>query len=70
MIVLDQPTQIDAYRALVVAKGLEFWAKHKMRLNRAYTPSNLMAAASQITGKKYRARDYLVAAADIREMLK
>jgi len=67
--ILDTPEQINAYRALVIAKGLEMWAKHKMKLNRAYTPKNMMQAAAEITGKKYKARDYLVAAQDIRNLL-
>jgi len=67
--ILDTPEQINAYRALVIAKGLETYAATGMKLNRAYTPKNMMKAAEGITGKKYRARDYTIAAMDIRAML-
>lgn len=61
-IVLDKPEQIAAYRAMAIAKGLQFYAKTGMQINRMYTPKNMMAAAAEITGKKFKARDYLGAA--------
>lgn len=58
---------VNAYAAIVVAKGLEVYAKTGMKLNRAYTPANMMAQAARVTGKKFKARDYLGAAKALRE---
>jgi hypothetical protein len=48
---------ITVYQALVVKQGLKA-IKVGMRLNRSYTPKNLMAMTTKITGKKFKARDY------------
>lgn len=58
---------VNVYGAIVVAKGLEVYAKTGMKVNRAYTPANMMKLATQVTGKKFKARDYLGAAAALRE---
>lgn len=39
------------------------------RLNRAYTPKACMAAASRVTGKQFKARDYAGAIAALEEYL-
>lgn len=56
------PEAVDVYRATVIAHGLKLYAKTGMRPNRMYTPKNMMAAAAQMTGQKFKARDYLKAA--------
>lgn len=56
------PDGIAFYRATVIAGGLRLYAKTGMQPNRAYTPKAMMAAAAEITGKRFKARDYLVAA--------
>lgn len=61
-VVLDTPEQIRGYQTLVVIKGLEA-IKIGMRLNRSYTPTNLMRTAHNITGKKFKTRDYEAAIA-------
>jgi hypothetical protein len=48
---------ISTYQALVVKQGLKA-IKVGLRLNRSYTPKNLMAMATKITGQKFKARDY------------
>lgn len=53
---------IPAYQALVIEQGLRLYAATGMRPNRAYTPTAMMRMASHITGKKFKARDYLGAA--------
>lgn len=65
-------TSIDprAYQALVLASALEMWAKHRIRANISYTPLLMIAAASGITGKTFKPRDYLGAAKALREMVK
>lgn len=57
----------QVFRALLVAKGLEFYVKTGgMKLNRQYTPKNMLAVATEVTGLKFKARDYLGAAAALR----
>jgi len=57
-------TMIDPsrYQAVVVKAALRLYAKTGMKANSAYTPKNMMAVATKITGKKFKARDYLGAA--------
>lgn len=61
---------VNVYAAIVVAKGLEVYEKTGMKVNRAYTPKNMMTMAAKVTGKKFKARDYLGAAAALREWAK
>lgn len=61
---------IQIYRALAVATGLEWKAKGmRLLLTRTATPGNLMAIASEITGKKFKARDYAGAAVAVRQWI-
>ena len=57
---------IQIYRARIIASGLVLYKTTGMLANRAYTPKNMMRAAAEITGKKYKARDYLGAATDLK----
>lgn len=50
---------VEVYRATVIAHGLRLYARTGIRPNRAYTPTNMMAAAAQITGQKFGRRDYM-----------
>lgn len=52
------PDAVAAFRAITIASGLRFYAKTGMQPNRAYTPKAMMAAAAEITGKAFKARDY------------
>ena len=52
---------------LTIAKALEFYAKHGVRVNRAYTPKAMMATAETLTQRRFKPRDYLGAAAALRE---
>lgn len=56
------------FRALIIAHALELYAKTGMKANSMYTPRNMMRAAVEITGKKFKARDYLGAATALREV--
>lgn len=38
---------VSAFRALSIASGLRFYAKTGMKINRAYTPSNMLRAATE-----------------------
>ena len=50
------------FRAVVVAKALRLYAATGIKANRAYTPKNMRAVATEVTGLKFKARDYLGAA--------
>lgn len=60
-------TSIDPRLAQMVAikVGLRAYARHKIKVNRAYTPKAMMMMAEKLTGKKFNARDYLEAAAEL-----
>jgi hypothetical protein len=49
---------VNVYAAMVLAKALVLYAKTGMKVNRAYTPKNMMATAAKVTGKTFKARDY------------
>lgn len=56
---------MDVFRARVVASGLRLYAKTGMKPNREYTPTNMLRAASAMTGEKYKRGEYLRAADDL-----
>jgi len=55
------------YRAKVMEHALRLYAKTGMKVNTMYTPSAMMRVANQITGKTFKARDYLGAADALKE---
>lgn len=57
---------VAIYRATVIESALRLYAKTGMRVNRAYTPAAMMRVAAEITGRKFKARDYLGAADALR----
>lgn len=63
-------TAIDprTYQCLVIAKALELYARTGIKINRAYTPANMIRTASNLTGQQFRPRDYLGAAAALRAL--
>lgn len=61
--------EVDWFRAKAIAIGLETWAKHKIKVNRAYTPRAMMATAEKITGRTFKSTDYLGAASALRAMI-
>lgn len=56
-----------AVQMLTVAAALEMWHKHRIRANRAYTPKAMMQTAEQLTGLKFKPREYMKAAQALRE---
>lgn len=66
---MSKAAEVQAYQCLVVAKALELYAKTGVQVNRAYTPRRMMETASQLTGQKFRPRQYEAAAAALREMV-
>lgn len=67
MVTFSGPSAMDVYAAKVIASGLRLYAKTGMKPNAHYTPKNMMAAATRITGKTFKARDYEGAAAALCE---
>jgi hypothetical protein len=57
---------IDTYRYLLLAKSIELYARYGMIPTRGVTISKMMKMASQITGKKFKSRDYAGAAAALK----
>ena len=61
------PNAVEVYAATVIAGGLRMYARCGMIPNRGYTPTAMMRRAAQITGRKFKARDYLGAADALKE---
>ena len=55
-------SDVNIFRAIAIASALRFYSKTGMRVNRAYTPKAMIAAASQMCGRTFKARDYIGAA--------
>ena len=49
---------VDTFRAVALRSGLSLYAKTGMKPNRAWTPGNMLKAAGEITGVKYRRGEY------------
>lgn len=66
---ITNPAEIELHRMRVIAVALKMYAKTGMKANRAYTPTNMMAAATKFTGIRFKARDYMGAYNAIMEKL-
>lgn len=53
-VVFSGRAAVDVFRAKTLASALRLYAKTGMKVNRAYTPTNMLATASSITGKKFK----------------
>jgi hypothetical protein len=47
---------VRVVQAMAIRKGIEFYARTGMRINRAYTPKNMLLTAANITGESYGTR--------------
>lgn len=59
------PAGVQTFRAAAIKSGLRLYARCGIKPNRAWTPTNMLRAASQITGKTYKRGQYEQAAADL-----
>lgn len=59
------PDAVNVYAATVLASALKMYARSGMKASRFHTPKNMLAKASELTGKKYKGRDYLAVAEDL-----
>lgn len=57
-----QGSDVNIFRGAVIASALRLYAKTGMKANRAYTPSAMLKAAEEITGRKFKRGQYLEAA--------
>lgn len=53
---------VDVFAMAAIATALRMYAKTGIKANSAYTPRNMMAAATHYTGQTFKARDYVGAA--------
>jgi hypothetical protein len=52
----------SVYQALAVKHALKLYAKHKLIVNRAYTPTRMLDVATAITGQSFKRGQYEQAA--------
>ena len=57
---------VSLFAAAALQSALGLYAKTGMMVNRAYTPSAMLAAASRTTGKTYKRGQYQQAADDLK----
>jgi hypothetical protein len=62
MTMFSGSTAVSVYQCVAIASALRLYAKTGMKVNRAYTPKAMMDTAAALTGKKFKARDYVGAA--------
>ena len=60
---------VNTYRAIALKSGISLYAKTGMKPNRAWTPSNMLRAAGEITGKAYKRGQYAEAVADLKDWI-
>lgn len=60
---------VNLYVAATLKSALKLYANTGMKVNRAYTPKAMMAKAAELTGKTFKARDYMGAVDALQEMI-
>jgi len=60
---------IEAHRLRVIKVALKFYLATGMKVNRSYTITNMLRAATELTGKTYKRGQGAVALADMEEMI-
>lgn len=68
--VYDTPQKIAVFRAITIRRALLIYDKTKSQVNTAYTPRNMLLAATQITGQKFQRGQYKQAAAALDEWIR
>jgi hypothetical protein len=62
-------SDVNIFHATSLAGALGLYAKTKMQVDRAYTPTNMLKAASSYTGKKYKRGQFLEAQEDLKRFV-
>jgi hypothetical protein len=60
---------VNVYAAKVLASALTMYAKHKMQVNRMYTPTRMLQAAAAITGVHFKRGEHARAAEALRNWI-
>lgn len=55
------PKAMNVFSAITIAHALKLYAETKMQVNRAYTPTAMLKAASSMTGKTFKRGQYMEA---------
>lgn len=58
---------VQVFRAKTIATALRLYAKTGMKVNRAYTPTNMLTTATAITGQKFKRGQFEQAAQALTE---
>ena len=53
---------VGVFRAVSIAHGLKLYARCGLKPNRAWTPTAMLKAAGDITGRKFKRGQYVAAA--------
>lgn len=61
-------SDVNIFRAIVIASALELYAKTGMQANRAYTPTAMLKAAAEMTGRTFKRGQYTEAATALRAL--
>ena len=68
-VVFSGPSQVDRFVAVTLRQAIKLYRLHGMKVNRAYTPTAMLARASQLTGKKFKRGQFAEAEAALTELL-
>jgi hypothetical protein len=61
--------QVPVFVAVTLRSGIKLYAATGIKPNRMWTPKAMLAKASQITGKPFKARDYAGAIAALSDWI-
>lgn len=67
--VFQGPAGVSMYVAITLKHGLKMYAATGIKPNRLWTPKAMMTKAAEITGKKFKARDYMAASAALEKWI-
>jgi len=66
MTMFSGPDAVAVFRAITLAAALDLYARAGIKANRAYTPTRMLQAATQITGFSFKRGEYALAANELR----
>lgn len=63
------PNGVNTFVAISLKSGISLYAKTGLKPNRMWSPKNMLAKASEITGKVYKRGEYDKAVTDLAEWI-
>ena len=63
------PEEVSRFVLVTLKSGLKLYAKTGIKPNRAWTPTRMLAKATEFTGVKYRRGEYMKAHDDLAKLL-